>query len=238
MEIKIYEKAKIDYQVHTFPWHVHPHYHTLTAITGGSALLEISKAQMLVQEGDLVFVPAGLAHRTVVQSAFSYEVLRFQTVTTANYAFGHFSGNTKCPELREVLTEILINKIDANHFLAALDKNLSGPVLTADAKDSNIDKCLAYIHQNYARRLDMPELSRVSLRSESHLVRTFKRRFGISPMRYLMGLKIDKSKELLLEGRPLAQVAFDIGFTDQSHLHRHFKRYTGLTPREYRRLVQ
>ena len=50
--------------------------------------------------------------------------------------------------------------------------------------------------------------------SPAHLVRSFSRRFGIPPHRYLVGRRIDVARGRLLEGHPVARVATDLCFHD------------------------
>lgn len=64
-------------------------------------------------------------------------------------------------------------------------------------------------------------------------MRTFRRSIGLSPYAYLTQIRVEAAKKLLNEGASIADVASDIGFTDQSHLTRHFKRITGVTPGQY-----
>jgi AraC-like DNA-binding protein len=49
----------------------------------------------------------------------------------------------------------------------------------------------------------------------------------------LIQMRVFRAKQLLAAGVPIAQAAFDTGFTDQSHLNRHFKRLVGITPGQY-----
>jgi AraC-like DNA-binding protein len=52
------------------------------------------------------------------------------------------------------------------------------------------------------------------------------------------GLKLDQARRaqrLLRSALPIAEVAAEVGFSDQSHLTRHFKRLLGFTPGSYRR---
>lgn len=67
----------------------------------------------------------------------------------------------------------------------------------------------------------------------THLVRAFTGAFGIAPHQYLTARRIDCARRLLLDGRPLAEVATEAGFHDQPHLTRHFKRLMGVTPGRY-----
>lgn len=68
----------------------------------------------------------------------------------------------------------------------------------------------------------------------SHLVRVFRREYGLPPHRYLVGRRVDRARRLLLEGLPIADVAAAAGFHDQSHLTRHFRALLGTTPGAFR----
>lgn len=66
------------------------------------------------------------------------------------------------------------------------------------------------------------------------LLRTFARTYGLPPHAWVIQERVRRAQVLLRGGTPLAQVAFEVGFSDQSHLSRHFKRLTGVTPGCYR----
>jgi len=72
-------------------------------------------------------------------------------------------------------------------------------------------------------------------RSVPHLVRSFTRRYGLSPYAYVVGRRIDNARRLLLEGAEPAEVAIAVGFYDQAHFTRHFKKHTATTPARYAR---
>jgi AraC-like DNA-binding protein len=66
-----------------------------------------------------------------------------------------------------------------------------------------------------------------------HLMRLFKKHLGMSPHSYLVQLRLERAKELLSQGNPIADAALRAGFSDQSHLTRRFKQRYGLTPGTY-----
>jgi len=70
--------------------------------------------------------------------------------------------------------------------------------------------------------------------SVSQLVRAFAAAFGLTPHAYVVNRRIERSRQLMLAGMPLAEVAIVAGFHDQAHLTRHFKRFVGVTPARYR----
>ncbi|MGI3335678.1 helix-turn-helix domain-containing protein, partial [Acinetobacter baumannii] len=44
---------------------------------------------------------------------------------------------------------------------------------------------------------------------------------------------INQAREQLKQGVPLAELAVNLGFSDQSHFHKAFKAHTGVTPRQF-----
>ena len=70
--------------------------------------------------------------------------------------------------------------------------------------------------------------------SRSALIRRFTRKFGLSPSRYLRNLRCVSAKALMREGLTVAQVAQELGFSDQAHFTREFKKIHGITPGRYR----
>ncbi|MGW0802922.1 AraC family ligand binding domain-containing protein [Nonomuraea sp. NPDC002799] len=67
------------------------------------------------------------------------------------------------------------------------------------------------------------------------LLRAFKAATGLPPHAYLTSLRVRQARRLLRSGLRPAQVAAEVGFTDQAHLSRHFKRVVGVPPAAYQR---
>ena len=70
--------------------------------------------------------------------------------------------------------------------------------------------------------------------SESYFRRIFLKNYGISPIKYINNLKIERAKELLTSGLyTVSDVAELSGFHDESYFSREFKKHSGKTPKEY-----
>lgn len=65
-------------------------------------------------------------------------------------------------------------------------------------------------------------------------LRAFSRAYGLTPHAWVIQERVRRAQLLLRAGRMPAEVAAEVGFTDQSHLTRHFKRLVGVTPGCYR----
>ena len=73
--------------------------------------------------------------------------------------------------------------------------------------------------------------------SPFHMIREFKKAFGLTPHQFQMQCKVRKAQKLLAE-RSASEVTYDAGFYDQSHMDRCFKKLVGLSPKEYKRAVK
>ena len=71
--------------------------------------------------------------------------------------------------------------------------------------------------------------------SESNFARIFTRSMGTAPGQYLINLRIEKAKELLIStDHRIGEIALLVGFSSQGHFDVFFKRKIGVTPSEYR----
>ena len=94
-----------------------------------------------------------------------------------------------------------------------------------------------YLEANADRNVSLDELAELSQLSPYHLIRVFRQEIGLSPHAYFEQVRIHRARRLLKEGALIADVAAQLGFTDQSHLHRHFRKLTGVTPGVYRSAI-
>lgn len=93
-----------------------------------------------------------------------------------------------------------------------------------------------YLRENCGRRTTLEELARRAGMCRFGLVRAFTKEVGMPPHTYQTHLRVALARQLIIAGRRLTDVAFEVGFTDQSHMNRHFKNLMGTTPGEFARL--
>ena len=97
-----------------------------------------------------------------------------------------------------------------------------------------VEKIIQYMHQNINNRISLSELSEITQLSSAYLSRSFKEITGYSVIEYFNKIKIDKAKELIIEGdKKVKEIAQVLGFTDEFYFSRIFKKVEGISPSEY-----
>lgn len=72
--------------------------------------------------------------------------------------------------------------------------------------------------------------------SEKYLSALFKKHLGITPHKYIISQKIERSKILLnWTDSTIKEIAFVLGFDDEHHFMRLFKKYVGITASSFRK---
>lgn len=90
-----------------------------------------------------------------------------------------------------------------------------------------------FIRENVSENIKLQDLAEVANLSPFHLNRAFSAQIGLPPHEFQSQLRIEKAAKLLARKKPLAEIAFETGFSDQSHFNRFFKRYVGVTPKKF-----
>jgi len=98
------------------------------------------------------------------------------------------------------------------------------------------DGIMGYIVQNYYQNITLEQLSDSFNFHTAHIIRTFKKEYGVTPIEALNNVRIDKAKQLL-ENTSLSttEIASKVGYSTPSYFARVFKKTVGLTPQAYRK---
>jgi AraC-like DNA-binding protein len=96
-----------------------------------------------------------------------------------------------------------------------------------------VDAVIRFMTRHYAEPLTLEALSRQIRISPSYLGSIFRKITGTSPIDYLIGLRINKAKELLADGHGIAAVAAMAGFRDIFYFSKCFKAREGVSPTGY-----
>ena len=238
-----------------------PHMHSsfsIGAIDQGEVLYSVAKQKEILRPGMLAIINPESVHscNTLHGNDRSYYMLYlqkewctkvqaclwgatdFQCSTTIkiedkdiyqNYCTvlkGLFSDQLHLQEKEQLLFE-LVSKV----FNSITQQNTIQPT-RIDRK--NIEQLKKILREDLQSDLPLETIAADFHINPYTLLRHFKEQTGITPHAYRMNCRIEQAKQLLQQGIPIVDAAFECGFFDQSHLHRHFKAHTAATPKEYK----
>lgn len=225
-----------------------PHFHPFLEIffvMKGELILE-ADADYRVSAGEFAVVPAGITHRerTASNAPCEQYILavdgggrlavcpfrRFYNEAAALLAQAAAYAATDEPynaEIAEALARAAAYK--------ALQTAESGDAPVSAVADGDTVSVKNYIDGNFGSEITLGRLAAVACRSAEHLIRTFRRAYGVSPMRYLKRRRIAEGKTLLEStAMNVSQITSLIGYNSAAQFAADFKAATGVTPTAYR----
>ena len=102
-------------------------------------------------------------------------------------------------------------------------------------RTAKLSPVLEYVQRNYTDSITLKEAAALAKMSVPQFVRLFKKVAGTSFVSYLTHVRLTRSVRLLKESSlTIAEVAYQVGFSDQSYFDRRFKAAFHQTPRDFR----
>jgi len=126
-------------------------------------------------------------------------------------------------------------KSEFYRFIHELMSQMSehGELASPDA----VGQAMDLIRQHYAESLTLERLAQDLGYSVSHLSALFKKRTGISPIDYLIRVRMKRALHLLRStDASIGEIAAEVGYSDVYYFGRLFKKHWGLSPSRYRSL--
>ena len=103
------------------------------------------------------------------------------------------------------------------------------------AYTKKIRQCIEYIYKNLHTSIRLSELAEILDMNSSQLSKQFKKEVGIPISRYIMKMKLDTARNMLLySDYSISEIAAVFAFASQSHFTDTFRKYYGETPLQCR----
>ena len=120
--------------------------------------------------------------------------------------------------------------------LTYYEKQLQRIRKTVYSKQEQIDIAKGvrnYINQNYDTDVNLDVLSHIQYVSKYHMLRLFKKYYGLTPRQYLIDKRIEKAKKHLKNGMSVTETCFAVGFNSLGSFSLLFKTKTSKSPAQY-----
>ena len=142
----------------------------------------------------------------------------------------YFAGKVVSPKEHDSAVKLL--SIFAQH-LAMLSNQVF--IQQENAEPPVITKARAYIQEHQTEEIKLGQVAKAVNMSSYYFCKMFKKVTGINFTDYVARIRIEKSKNLLLNPNlRVSEIAFEVGFQSLTHFNRVFKKILGQSPTEYR----
>ncbi len=156
------------------------------------------------------------------------DILRYLNAMVQEATSQSMSYELVCHNLLEIL---LIKILRHQHFDLEVSKQSKA------TKDISFIK--HYLETYYHESIQLEDLASMTHLSRFYISHSFKKEIGMSPMEYLIAIRIKESKILLrTTNYSISQVADIVGFTTPTYFSKQFRKSTGISPTDYREQFQ
>lgn len=134
-------------------------------------------------------------------------------------------------------SEIIMKKLLECVMVHVLRNNeLSIKDSTTQVKHNEIEIIKNYIRENYSNKISLDKLSDLVDINKYYLIRLFKQQTGLSPIDYLIHVRLEEAEKLLSQSNvTISKISDLVGFHSPSHFSKTFKESNHMTPSAYRK---
>ena len=242
---------------HAYPRHSH-NYYVISVIERGRQSFLHKREKLTTPPGGVILINPDTVHtgETVDENGFELRSM-YPTTTHMELATQELTGrdgalpffaNVRVDDARiarNILT--LHNALSQGtsamecesrfiHTLAQLIQRYSNTSYAEQKlgdEKSAVEKARDYIDSNFAQGLSLSQLAEYVSLSPYYFLRAFRGEVGMPPHAYLESVRVQHAQRLLETGKPLMEIAAELGFSSQSHMTNRFKKIIGVTPGQY-----
>ncbi len=100
-------------------------------------------------------------------------------------------------------------------------------------------KAQDWLHKNWQHEVKIANLAKSLNTSPSVLSRYFKAAFGLTPLKYVNQIRVVSSvRELLKNQRSVAEISYDMGFSDARQFNEHFRKIFPTSPSAFKKIIE
>lgn len=247
-----------------YDWHYHE-FHKMILFLSGNVNYIIEGKSYPLEPGDFVLIPRNDIHKPVIGESSVYErIILYSNLRISDplaSCFRHIKENgrhvLRFPTKQQNQLNLAVHKLlDAanapaesfgyysynqalyTQLLIELYRNITesaSPFMEPVVQDEKLSHILTYLNEHLAENINVESLSERFFISKYHLMHLFKEKTGYSIHHYLTVKRLFLAKNLLADGKSVAETALRCGYSDYSTFSRAFHGYAGLSPGDYKK---
>lgn len=233
-------------------------YNNLVLICSGQGQFTFNDKEFIVNKGDIVFFPAGVKRimktngGTLCFRSINF-IYTFVSEQHRQWSAEHhnlpleFISNVNDKMLFKKIEQLFI-QIHKCHIKSHNKPNFRTSyhiteLLSLLLNDTNdnvsfsekhiVDNSINYMSAHFKEKITLNELAELSGKSISYYGKIFKNVTGMSPIEYLLSIRISYAKTLLENGLSVTEVSRMCGFANLYYFSKTFKSKEKMSPSEY-----
>ena len=138
-------------------------------------------------------------------------------------------------QLQRVNHEDMIS-LYMHHIFITINRYIKERRETKNDAINDIERAAHYFKDNYNKQISIEQYAEEHLMSVNWFIHSFKSVMKMSPMQYIISLRIAMAKGYLENSaKNIAEISNEVGYENALYFSRLFRKYTGMTPTEYRK---
>ena len=224
-------------------------------ITDGEIVIKTKSGETVCSAGDMVLIPAGVCHDYYMREGASAKKywLHFGVETDGVSIFDRYDLPLRIrvekndrKRIKELFESILLdgNSVGSEYgrlgaLYALVEYYLSAAAAEEKkSREDEVERVLGYISKHLGSQLTLSTLASVACLSPNYLVRKFRAKMGVSPLKYVSIIRMERAKLLFNRtDMSIGSVMAEIGYSDPAYFSKCFKSYTGYSPRAFKKVL-
>jgi len=261
--VKVIHNFRFAPNAMAFPLHWHDRLELLR-ILEGRLELNCTDNHTTLLPGDVALISPKMLHSgTAGDEGVMYDVITFDpsvlingTDPVAQYITPLCEGKyifeplVQNQQITQRLDSIVAAHLETNNhplqvigelydLIGLLYKNCVIRDINALPTQKGFDQAVSYINDHYTEDISSASLSEMFGYDESYFCRKFKKQTGLTVMKYIQILRIEKARKLLTETNlPIQTISRQCGFSDTAYFTNRFKSICHMTPTQLRETAQ
>jgi len=228
-------------------------------VVDGEFVLTVEDKNYIVRSHQLALLPRNKKHTYYLSSSKKLTVwlCSFRSEVEGEDFFEYYGladdNHVVSIEKHEHLVNIFQDLFHSSDYDSELSLRLNSAAKTIDIIAMYVDARIKqmpseplefemvtnYMHENLGEKINLAQLSEMMHMEPTYFVRKFKKKMGVSPLRYYDDLKIKKSIELIMNTHlPISKIGDFIGIDSPLYFSQFFKKHIGISPTEYKKLFK
>ena len=224
-------------------------YHGLVFFISGNSEYYFDNKTIKVESNNLLFLPKGQEYHIKREEFAECIYVNFDTASDVKYNIfsKSYSNSAQFKELFLYMLNVSNTKavgyeailMSTLYKIIAMIQTNNNAAYLPNSHFKKISESVEYLKANFFdENITTPQLAAMCGVSPRYYTKLFSTFFMCSPKKYIIDLKVDMAKKLLISTKyPIHEISVTCGFSDVYYFCKTFKKATDMSPTEYRKKI-